>query len=249
MLELSTLRISTTLEMFGTQRPDGTFEAFSLYSMRQAIEEGFILDVLENYTTYQTYWNLLKKIQDDPQYETAKAKKLLMSFVDLHEHTINKKIEIMVEHFAGQVQDKIKGHAKAMIVTRSRLHAVRYKLAVDAYLKEHGHKFKALVAFSETVKDKGTEYTETSMNGFPETKTAETFKQDEYKILIVAEKFQTGFDQPLLPTMYVDKRLNGLHAVQTLSRLNRIHPPDKTETFILDFANEAEDMEKAFQPY
>lgn len=237
-----------TLELFGANKEDGSFEAFSLYSMRQAIEEGFILDILENYTTYQTYWNLLKKIQDDPRYDSAKAKKLLLSFVDLHEHTINKKIEIMVEHFTGQVQDKIKGHAKAMIVTRSRLHAVHYKLAVDAYLKEHGHKFKALVAFSGTVKDKGLDYTEAGMNGFPETKTAETFRQDEYKILIVAEKFQTGFDQPLLHTMYVDKRLNGLHAVQTLSRLNRTHP-DKTETFVLDFANEAEDIESAFQPY
>jgi type I restriction enzyme, R subunit len=237
-----------TLELFGAKQADGSFAAFSLYSMRQAIEEGFILDVLENYTTYQTYWNLLKKIQDDPRYETAKAKKLLMAFVDLHEHTIGNKIEIMVEHFAGQVQDKIKGHAKAMIVTRSRLHAVRYKLAVQEYLKAHGLKFKALVAFSGTVKDKGLEYTEAGMNGFPEKKTAEHFKKDEYKILIVAEKFQTGFDQPLLHTMYVDKRLNGLHAVQTLSRLNRTHP-DKQETFVLDFANEAEDIENAFQPY
>lgn len=237
-----------TLELFGAKQANGSFDAFSLYSMRQAIDEGFILDVLQNYTTYQTYWNLLKKIQDDPKYDTAKAKKLLMAFVDLHEHTINKKIEIMVEHFAEQVQGKIKGHAKAMIVTRSRLHAVRYKLAMDEYLKAQGHKFKALVAFSGTVKDKGLEYTETGMNGFPEKKTAEHFKKDEYKILIVAEKFQTGFDQPLLHTMYVDKRLNGLHAVQTLSRLNRTHP-DKQETFVLDFANEAEDIEKAFQPY
>lgn len=237
-----------TLELFGTKQKDDPFAAFSLYSMRQAIEEGFILDVLENYTTYHTYWNLLKKIQDDPRYDSAKAKKLLMSFVDLHEHTINKKIEIMVEHFASQVRDKIKGHAKAMIVTRSRLHAIRYKLAVDQYLKEHGYGFKALVAFSGTVKDKGLDYTETAMNGFAETKTAETFKGDDYKILIVAEKFQTGFDQPLLHTMYVDKRLNGLHAVQTLSRLNRTHP-DKTETFVLDFANEAKDIERAFQPY
>jgi type I restriction enzyme, R subunit len=237
-----------TLELFGAKQPDGSFAAFSLYSMRQAIEERFILDVLENYTTYNTYWNLLKKIQDDPRYDSAKAKKLLMSFVDLHDHTISKKIEIMIEHFASQVQDKIKGHAKAMIVTRSRLHAVRYKLAVDQYLKEHGHTFKALVAFSGTVKDKGLDYTETGMNGFPETRTAETFKSDDYKILIVAEKFQTGFDQPLLHTMYVDKRLIGLHAVQTLSRLNRTHP-DKTETFVLDFANEAKDIEKSFQPY
>lgn len=237
-----------TLELFGLGQPDGSFDAFSLYSMRQAIEEGFILDVLENYTTYHTYWNLLKKIQDDPRYETDKAKKLLMSFVDLHEHTIGKKIEIMVEHFTSQVQHKIKGHAKAMIVTRSRLHAVRYKLAMDEYLKTIGNPFKVLVAFSGKVKDKGMEYTETGMNGIPEKKTAEHFKKDEYKILIVAEKFQTGFDQPLLHTMYVDKRLNGLHAVQTLSRLNRTHP-DKTETFVLDFANEAEDIEKSFQPY
>lgn len=237
-----------TLELFGVKRPDGSFEAFSLYSMRQAIEEGFILDVLENYTTYQTYWNLLKRIQDDPRYDTAKAKKLLMAFVDLHEHTINKKIEIMIEHFDGQVRDRIKGHAKAMIVTRSRLHAVRYKRAMDKYLKEHGYQLKALVAFSGTVKDEGIDYTEGGMNGLAEAQTAEAFKKDEYKLLIVAEKFQTGFDQPLLHTMYVDKRLNGLHAVQTLSRLNRTHP-DKTETFILDFANEAEGMEKAFQPY
>lgn len=237
-----------TLELFGTKQKDGSFAAFSLYTMRQAIEEHFILDVLENYTTYHTYWNLLKKIQDDPRYDSAKAKKLLLSFVDLHEHTINKKIEIMVEHFVSQVKDRIKGHAKAMIVTRSRLHAVRYKLAVDHYLKEHGHNFKALVAFSMKVKDKGLDYTEAGMNGFPEAKTAETFKGDDYKILIVAEKFQTGFDQPLLHTMYVDKRLNGLHAVQTLSRLNRTHP-DKEETFVLDFANEAEDIEKGFQPY
>ncbi len=237
-----------TLELFGTKKPDGSFEAFSLYSMRQAIEERFILDVLENYATYKTYWNLLKKIQDDPRYDTAKAKRLLLSFVDLHEHTIYKKIEIMVEHFVSQVQDRINGHAKAMIVTRSRLHAVRYKLAVDNYLKEHSYKFKSLVAFSGTVQDGGRDFTESGMNGFAETKTAETYKGEEYKILIVAEKFQTGFDQPLLHTMYVDKRLNGLHAVQTLSRLNRTHP-DKQECFVLDFTNEADDIEKAFQPY
>jgi type I restriction enzyme R subunit len=237
-----------TLELFGKKLPDGSFEAFSLYSMRQAIEERFILDVLENYTTYQTYWNLLKKVQDDPRYDRAKANRLLMSFVDLHEHTINKKIEIMVEHFISQVQGRIKGHAKAMIVTRSRLHAVRYKLAMDEYLKGHGHSFKSLVAFSGTVDDGGLKYTEAGMNGFSEKKTAETFKQDDYKFLIVAEKFQTGFDQPLLHSMYVDKRLRLLHAVQTLSRLNRIHP-DKEETFVLDFANEADDIQKAFQPY
>ena len=237
-----------TLELFGAKQPDGSFEAFSLYSMRQAIEEKFILDALENYTTYQTFWNLLKTIQDDPRYDRAKARRLLMSFVDLHEHTINKKIEIMMEHFTSQVQGRIKGHAKAMIVTRSRLHAVRYKLAIDEYLKHHGYPFKALVAFSGIVDDDEIKYTEAGMNGFSEKKTAETFKHDDFKILIVAEKFQTGFDQPLLHTMYVDKRLHGLHAVQTLSRLNRVHP-DKEETFVLDFVNEADDIQKAFQPY
>lgn len=238
-----------TLELFGTKQEDGTFLPFSLYSMRQAIEEGFILDVLQNYTTYHAFWNLLKKIKDDPKFDRQKAAKLMLSFVDMHEHTIGKKVEIIVEHFTSQVQHRINGHAKAMIVTRSRLHAVRYKHIVDAYLKDHGIPYKALVAFSGTVKDGGIDYTETLMNGFPESQTAETFKKDEYRLLIVAEKFQTGFDQPLLHTMYVDKRLRGLHAVQTLSRLDRIYPPYKEDTFVLDFANDAEDIRKAFEPY
>jgi type I restriction enzyme R subunit len=237
-----------TLELFGTPIQGGGFQPFSLYPMRQAIEEGFILDVLQNYTTYKAYWSLLKKIQDDPKYDRTKAVRLLMSFVDMHEHTIAKKVEVIVEHFKNNVVQQINGHAKAMIVTRSRLHAVHYKQAMDDYLKKNGSPFKALVAFSGTVKHGGMDYTETGMNGIPETKTAETFKLDEYRILIVAEKFQTGFDQPLLHTMYVDKRLKGLHAVQTLSRLNRVHP-GKRETFVLDFANEAEDIQKAFEPY
>jgi type I restriction enzyme R subunit len=237
-----------TLEMFGTQRPDGEFEAFSLYSMRQAIEEGFILDVLENYTTYHTYWNLLKKIEEDPRYDRDKAVYLLKRFVDLHEHAIDKKIAVMIEHFESFSKHRINGKAKAMIVTRSRLHAARYKRAVDKYLKDKGLPYKALVAFSGTVRDGGIDYTETGMNGFPETQTAKIFERDEYRLLIVAEKFQTGFDQPLLHTMYVDKRLSGLHAVQTLSRLNRIHP-QKEEAMIFDFANEADDIQKAFQPY
>ncbi len=238
-----------TLELFGAKTASGGYQPFSLYPMRQAIEEGFILDVLQNYTTYRAYWSLLKKIQDDPSYDRSKAVRLLMSFVDVHEHTIGKKVELVIEHFVDQVQHRIDGRAKAMLVTRSRLHAVRYKQALDAYLAARGHPFKALVAFSGTVKDGGIEYTEAGMNGFPEARTARTFKLDEYKILVVAEKFQTGFDQPLLHTMYVDKRLKGLHAVQTLSRLNRVHPPAKTETFVLDFANEAEEIQKAFEPY
>jgi len=237
-----------TLELFGTRRADGKFEPFSLYTMRQAIEENFIMDVLQNYTTHKAYWNLLKKIKDDPHYDRSKATYLLKAFVDLHEHTIAKKVAIMVDHFAGQVASRIDGKAKAMIVTRSRLHAVRYKLEVDKYLKEKGLPYKALVAFSGTVRDGGQDYTEANMNGFPDTQTAKTFERPEYRILIVAEKFQTGFDQPLLHTMYVDRKLAGVHAVQTLSRLNRVHP-SKEETVVLDFANDAEAIKEAFEPY
>lgn len=237
-----------TLELFGIRRADGGFDPFSLYSMRQAIEEGFILDVLENYTTYKTYWKLLKKIEEDPRYDRRKAQYLLRSFVDLHEHAIRKKVEIMVGHFHDQVAHRIGGKAKAMVVTRSRLHAVRYKQVMDACLKEKGYPYRALVAFSGTVRDGGIDHTETGMNGLPEAQTAKTFERPEYRFLIVANKFQTGFDQPLLHTMYVDKKLGGVNAVQTLSRLNRTHP-EKSETMVLDFANEADDIQKAFQPY
>ena len=212
-----------TLELFGSKQADGRYAPFSLYTMRQAIA-------------------------DDPRYDRHKASYLLKSFVDLHPHAIDKKVVIMVDHCAGQVVHRIGGKAKAMIVTRSRLHAVRYKRAVDRYLKEKGYPFKALVAFSGTVRDGGADYTEANMNGFPETQTAETFKRDEYRLLIVAYKFQTGFDQPLLHTMYVDKKLGGVNAVQTLSRLNRV-APGKSETFVLDFANEADEIQKAFEPY
>ncbi len=241
---------SETLELFGAKQQDGRFGAFSLYSMRQAIEERFILDVLQNYTTFESYWSLLKKIEDDPRYDREKAKHLLRTFVELHEHSIATKVAIMVDHFASQVSHRIEGKAKAMIVTRSRLHAVRYRLAVDKYLKEKGYPFKALVAFSGTVQDpdSGESYTESQMNGLPERQTAERFKQSDYRLMIVAEKFQTGFDQPLLHTMYVDKRLAGVHAVQTLSRLNRVYP-GKEETFVLDFANNAQVIQQAFEPY
>lgn len=237
-----------TLELFGTKTADGKFEPFSLYSMRQAIEEKFILDVLQNYINYKVYWKLLKKIEDDPKYDRKKATYLLRSFIDLHEHAINKKVELIMEHFHNNVRSRINGKAKAMIVTRSRLHAVRYKIAVDKYLQEHGYKFKALVAFSSEVNDGGAKFTEESMNKFRESETATIFKQDEYRILIVAYKFQTGFDQKLLHTMYVDQRLEGIRAVQTLSRLNRICP-HKTETTVLDFVNTADDIQKSFQPY
>jgi len=243
-----------TLELFGTKRADGKFESFHLYNMRQAIEEGFILDVLQNYTTYKAYWRLLKTIEDDPRYDKSKAAYLLKSFVELHPHAINEKVRIMVEHFAAQVQDRIGGKAKAMIVTRSRLHAVRYKLAVDRYLGERGYPFKALVAFSGTVQDGGQSYTESGMNSIGkkdkvgERQTAKEFEKPEYRFLIVANKFQTGFDQPLLHTMYVDKKLGGVNAVQSLSRLNRTHP-EKNETTVLDFANEADAIREAFEPY
>ncbi len=239
---------SQTLELFGERQPDGTFAPFSLYSMRQAIEEHFILDVLESYTTYQTYWNLLKTIKDDPRYERDKADFLLKSFVELHEHAINAKVRIMIEHFASQTMQRMGGKAKAMVVTRSRLHAVHYKQAIDRYLIERGYTFKTLVAFSDKVTHEGQNYTEAGMNSFPETQTAEMFKRDEYRILICANKFQTGFDQPLLHTMYVDKKLEGVNAVQTLSRLNRMFA-GKSETMALDFVNDTETIRASFQPY
>ena len=237
-----------TLELFGTKGSDGKFRPFHLYSMRQAIEEGFILDVLGSYTTYKAYWRLLKKIEGDPRYDRKKAEYLIKLFVELHPHAIGEKVKICVEHFAAQVQGEIGGKAKAMIVTRSRLHAVRYRLAVDKYLAERGYPFKAMVAFSGTVQDGGRAYTEAGMNGFPEGQTAKMFERAEYRFLIVANKFQTGFDQPLLHTMYVDKKLGGVGAVQTLSRLNRTHP-EKGGTAVLDFANEAEEIKAAFEPY
>ena len=243
-----------TLELFGRKRGDGKFEPFHRYSMRQAIEEGFILDVLANYTTYKAYWRLLKKIENDPRYDKRKAEYLLKSFVELHQHAIREKIAICADHFATQVADEIGGRAKAMIVTRSRLHAVRTKLALDQYLAEQGHLWKALVAFSGTVKDSGASYTESGMNSagqervIGERQTAAEFEKPEYRFLVVANKFQTGFDQPLLHTMYVDKKLGGVNAVQTLSRLSRTHP-DKRGTMVLDFANEAEEIRQAFEPY
>ncbi len=239
-----------TLQQFGTQQADGSFKPFSLYTMRQAIEEKFILDVLKNYTTYDQYWALLKKVKDDPEFDGGKAKSLLKQFVSRHERTIAKKVAIIVEHFQTSVSDKLGGKAKAMIVTSSRLHAVRYKLAVDAYLKKLGSPYKALVAFTDVVKDAkdGQEYTEAKMNGFPEAATGDRFEGDDYRFLIVASKFQTGFDQPKLLAMYVDKKLSGVACVQTLSRLNRT-TAGKDETFVLDFENTAEDIEKSFQPF
>ena len=209
--------------------------------MRQAIEEGFILDVLKHYTTYKTYYRLIKSIEDDPEVDKRKAARALARFISLHPHNIAQKTEVMIEHFHHFTRHRIGGRAKAMVVTSSRLHAVRYKQAFDKYIAEKGYNgIRTLVAFSGTVQDpdiKDAEYTEVGMNkGIREKELADKFGTEEYHVLIVAEKYQTGFDQPLLHTMYVDKRLAGIQAVQTLSRLNRKHP-GKDETFILDFVN------------
>src|SRR3989338_863794 len=238
-----------TLEMFGTKDERGKFHPFHVYTMKQAIEEGVILDVLSNYLTYATYCKLVKKIQDDPEYNEKKAKKLLRNFVEKHPHAIMRKTEIMLDHFMNSTIHKIRGKARAMVVTRSRLHAVLYKKAFDKAIKENNYPIKTLVAFTGIVKHDEQEYTENSMNDLPARKTIENaFEEDPYKILIVANKYQTGFDQPLLHTMYVDKMLNGITAVQTLTRANRIHN-NKNDTLVLDFANQTEVIQKAFQPY
>ncbi len=239
-----------TLELFGTRNAAGKFDPFHLYSMRQAIEEGFILDVLANYTTYKTYWRIEKAINEDPEYEAPKAKRAIARFVSLHPSNLSQKAEIVVEHFRAHTAAKIGGRAKAMVVTSSRLHAVRYKQAIDRYVLDKGYgDIAALVAFSgKVIDDTGFSFTEANMNGFPESETATRFATDDYQVLIVAEKFQTGFDQPLLHTMYVDKVLTGLNAVQTLSRLNRIFA-GKSDTFVLDFRNDTDDIVKAFEPY
>ncbi|QDU71080.1 type I restriction endonuclease subunit R [Mucisphaera calidilacus] len=247
-----------TLEVFGQLGPDGKPRPFHLYSMRQAIDEGFILDVLQNYTTYKTYYRLIKSIEDDPKVDKRKAARALARFMSLHPHNIAQKTEVMVEHFRHFTLHKNGGKAKAMVVTSSRLHAVKYKQAFDKYIKEKGYtEIKTLVAFSGTVIDPdapGVEYTESAMNidaqgkHIGQKELPERFATEEYQVLLVAEKYQTGFDQPLLHTMYVDKRLAGIQAVQTLSRLNRTHP-GKEDTFVLDFVNEPDEILAAFQPY
>jgi type I restriction enzyme, R subunit len=240
-----------TLEMFGRFNPETqVHEPFHLYSMRQAIEEGFIMDVLANYTTYQTFWRIEKATQEDPEYEARKARRAIARFVSLHPYQLAQKAEIIVEHFRQHTSKQMRGLGKAMVVTSSRLHAVRYKQSIDKYLREHGYDdIRTLVVFSGKIDDgTGIPLTETSMNGVPESRTAEEFAGPDYGVLIVAEKFQTGFDQPLLHTMYVDKPLRGLAAVQTLSRLNRIHPL-KESTFVLDFRNETDDIVAAFEQY
>jgi type I restriction enzyme, R subunit len=239
-----------TLELFGRLNPEtNQYEPFHLYSMRQAIEEGFIMDVLSNYTTYQTFWKIEKATLEDPEYDARKARRAIARFVSLHPYHLAQKAEIVVEHFRNHTAKEMGGLAKAMVVTSSRLHAVRYKQAIDKYIKVKGYDIRTLVAFSGSIDDgTGIPLTEANMNGFPDSRTAEEFGGSDYGVLIVAEKFQTGFDQPLLHTMYVDKVLVGLAAVQTLSRLNRIHPL-KESTFVLDFRNETETIVEAFEQF
>ncbi|MCD6459167.1 type I restriction endonuclease subunit R [bacterium] len=240
-----------TLAVFGENDPQTNKPvAFHVYCMRQAIEEGFILDVLEHYITYKMYYKVAKQIEDDPQINKKKATQAIARFVSLHPHNIAQKTEIIIEHFRQVIMKKIGGKAKAMVVTASRPHVIRYKKEFDRYLSEKGYShIKALVAFSKFTDSKtGIDYSESDMNSFPESETTGKFGSSEYQLLLVADKYQTGFDQPLLHTMYVDKKLSGVKAVQTLSRINRIYP-GKEDTFILDFANTVEEIYEAFQPY
>lgn len=238
-----------TLEIFGTKGEDGLPQPFHTYSMKQAIEEGFILDVLKNYQTYNTYFKLVKKIVDDPKYNTRLANKSLAKYLNLHSYNLSQKTEIMIEHFKTVTKNKIGGQAKAMLVTSSRAHALRYYQTFKEYIKKNAYEneIKILIAFSGKLIEDGIELTEEKLNQFKETELKQKF-HDDYNILIVAEKYQTGFDQPLLHTMFVDKPLGGVKAVQTLSRINRIHAL-KEDTFILDFVNTTEEIRESFEPY
>lgn len=245
---------NTTLEKFGVKQADGKFKPFHLYSMKQAIEEGFILDVLANYTTYKSYYEIEKSIEDNPLFDTAKAQKKLRSYVESHEQTISTKAEIMLDHFVSQVVNtkKLRGKAKGMVVTQSIPSAIRYYFALKEHLARKGNPFKIAIAFSGKKKVDRMEYTEDSINGFPEKDTREKFGTDEYRLLVVANKYLTGFDEPKLAAMYVDKKLQGVLAVQALSRLNRSAPKlgKKTEDlFILDFFNSTDDIKEAFDPF
>ena len=248
-----------TLQMFGQKDPSDPegkrYRPFHVYSMRQAIEEHFILDVLQNYMTYKMYYKIAKTIEDDPVFDTTAGAKAILNYETLHPHNISQKTAIMLEHFMNVTRHKMGGRAKAMVVTPSRLHAVRYVQEFRRQIQEKGYKdLEVLVAFSGEVNDDGTPYTEEGMN---KTKTGETIKEkslpeafhtDDYGILVVAEKYQTGFDEPLLHTMFVDKKLSGVKAVQTLSRLNRT-TRGKLDTFVLDFVNSAEDIKASFEPF
>lgn len=240
-----------TLELFGRKDAKGEFRAFHNYWMRQAIEEGFILDVLKNYTTLERLFKLAKIVEEDEKFEKKKAYNLLTSYVDLQEYAVETRIRIILEHFLAHTAHAISGKGRAMIVTRSRLHAVRYYKTLVKVMKEQNLPYSALVAFSGTVidPDSGEESTETSLNKLgAKVSIKDAFKMPEYRFLVVASKFQTGFDEPHLHTMYVDKKLGGVNAVQTLSRLNRT-ASGKDGCIVIDFMNDAEDIQQAFQPY
>lgn len=244
-----------TLHMFGTKDAEGVYHPFHVYSMRQAIEEGFILDVLKNYMTYKMYYKILKTIDDNPEMDTTAGAKAILNYETLHPHNISQKTTIMLEHFMNITRHKMGGRAKAMVVTPSRLHAVRYVKEFKRQIEEKGYKdLDVLVAFSGEITDDGVPYTEESINKnkdgevIREKALPEAFHTDDYGILVVAEKYQTGFDEPLLHTMFVDKKLSGVKAVQTLSRLNRT-APGKQDTFILDFVNSASDIKDSFEPF
>ena len=258
---------NTTLEKFGQKQNDGSFKPFHLYSMKQAIEEGFILDVLANYTTYKSYYEIKKSIADNPEFDTKKAQKKLRAYVERSQQTIDTKAEIMMEHFIPQVVNakKLRGKARGMVVTQNIETAIRYYKAISRILETYGNPFKAIIAFSGTKEVDGIEYTEAEINGFSDNDTKEMFdknylgdrkskgvNEDEYRLLVVANKYLTGFDQPKLCTMYVDKKLAHVQCVQALSRLNRSAPNlgKKTEDlFILDFFNTVDDIKEAFDPF
>jgi len=242
----------TTILQFGKLNTKGQREAFHIYSMKQAIEEGFILDVLQNYTEYSTFYQINKEIEEDPRCKTNAAKRQIARFVELHETNISQRVEVIVEHFRTSVMHELGGQAKAMVITASRQGAVKYRKAFEDYITKKGYDgIHALVAFSGkvTLPDDETEYTEASINGFPEDRLTKEFDTDAYQVLLVANKYQTGFDQPKLCAMYILKKLNGVNAVQTLSRLNRICPPYDKKTFVLDFVNKYDDIKSAFARY
>jgi len=245
---------NNTLEKFGVPQEDGSFKPFDLYSMKQAIEEGFILDVLANYTTYKSYYEIEKSIEDNPLFDTAKAQKKLKVFVERHSETIATKADVMLDHFITKIVNtkKLKGKAKAMVVTQSIESAINYYQAIVKILSSKGNPFKVAIAFSGEKIVKGIDYTEDSLNGFPEKDTRDKFAGDDYRILVVANKYLTGFDEPKLTAMYVDKKLQGVLAVQALSRLNRAANKlgKKTEDlFVLDFFNNAQDIKASFDPF
>jgi len=243
-----------TLEIFGNPDPqaDGTVQhhAFHTYTMKQAIQEGFILDVLAHYTPVNSYYKLAKTVEDDPQFDTRKAQKKLRRFVEGSDHAIRLKAEIMVDHFHEQVlaQGKVGGQARAMVVTNGVARAIQYFYAIRDYLHERKSRYEALAAFSGEHELSGTKVSEASLNGFPSGRIAERFREDPYRFLVCADKFQTGYDEPLLHTMYVDKTLSGIKAVQTLSRLNRAHPK-KHDVFVLDFLNDADTIRDGFADF